>query len=121
MNDTVLYIIENIYFMPFFVGVIFVIAALTMHYFPPKKINYLYGYRTNLSMKNQEIWDFSQKYSSLKMLQSGLFLLASSFLGTVFQLEENQQLLFGIILSVAACVYLLFTTEKAIKKNFPNL
>ena len=121
MKEILTYIIENLFFMPFLIGIIFVITALIMLRFPPKKINYLYGYRTTTSMKNQEVWNFSQKYSSIKMIQSGLFLVAFSFLGMVFHPNETVQLIVGIGLSILVCVFLFFTTEKAIKKNFPNL
>lgn len=120
MEVILTYIIENLFFMPFLIGVIFVITALIMLRFPPKNINYLYGYRTTASMKNHEVWNFSQKYSSIKMLQSGLFLVAISFLGMLFHPDEKVQLIVGIGLSILVCVFLFYTTEKAIKKNFPN-
>ena len=33
--------------------------------FPPKKINHLYGYRTQWSMKNEATWEAANTYSSL--------------------------------------------------------
>jgi uncharacterized membrane protein len=121
MEAILTYIVENLFFMPFLIGIIFLNTALIMYRFPVKKINYLFGYRTKNSMKNQQIWNFSQKFSSIKMLQSGLFLVAFSFLGMVFHPNETVQLIVGIGLSILVCVYLFYTTEKAIKKNFPNL
>ena len=29
---------------------------------PPQEINWTYGYRTSMSMKNQETWDFAHQY-----------------------------------------------------------
>ncbi|PZO28128.1 MAG: hypothetical protein DCF13_09985 [Flavobacteriaceae bacterium] len=107
--------------MPFLIGIVFFITAFITLRFPPKKINNFYGYRTKNSMKNQEFWNFSQKFSSIKMIQSGLFLVAFSFLGMVFHPDEKVQLIVGIGLSILVCVFLFYTTEKAIKKNFPNL
>jgi uncharacterized membrane protein len=121
MEAILTYIVENLFFMPFLIGIIFLNTALIMYRFPVKKINYLFGYRTKNSMKNQQIWNFSQKFSSIKMLQSGLFLVAFSFLGMVFHPDEKVQLIVGIGLSILVCVFLFYTTEKAIKKNFPNL
>jgi hypothetical protein len=121
MEAILTYIVENLFFMPFLIGIIFSNTALIMYRFPVKKINYLFGYRTKNSMKNQQIWNFSQKFSSIKMLQSGLFLVAFSFLGMVFHPDEKVQLIVGIGLSILVCVFLFYTTEKAIKKNFPNL
>lgn len=28
----------------------------------PKEINYIFGYRTNMSMKNKDTWEFAHKY-----------------------------------------------------------
>jgi uncharacterized membrane protein len=121
MESILDYITENLFFMPFLIGIIFIITALISLRFAPKKVNNFYGYRTTNSMKNQEVWNFSQKYSSIKMMQSGLFLVAISFLGLVFHLKETAQLIIGITLSFLVCIFLFYTTEKAIKKNFPNL
>ena len=120
MEDFLIVVVEKLFFMPFLMGLIFVITALISLRFPPKKINNLYGYRTGKSMKNQQIWDFSQKYSSVRMLQIGFFLLAVSFLGLIFHLNEKQQVIFGVTLSALVCIYLFWSTERAIKKNFPN-
>ncbi|TDP60040.1 SdpI family protein [Flavobacterium dankookense] len=121
MEAILTYIIENLFFMPFLIGIVFFITAFITLRFPPKKINDFYGYRTGNSMRNQQVWNFSQKYSSIKMLQSALFLVAISFLGMVFHPDEKVQLIVGIGLSILVCVYIFYTTEKAIKKNFPNL
>src|SRR5690606_9815717 len=121
MEAFFIYLFENLFFMPLLIGVIYVITALITLRFPLKKINHLYGYRTGNSMKNEEVWTFSQKYSSIKMIQSGLFLIAFSFLGMLIHPSENQQLIIGILISILSCGYLFLTTEKAIKKNFPNL
>ena len=56
-------------------GLVFCVVALILYKFPPKKINHLYGYRTAKSMSSQERWDFAQKYSALRMLESGIVLL----------------------------------------------
>jgi len=112
MEDFLIVVVEKLFFMPFLMGLIFVITALISLRFPPKKINNLYGYRTGKSMKNQQI--------SVRMLQIGFFLLAVSFLGLIFHLNEKQQVIFGVTLSVLVCIYLFWSTERAIKKNFPN-
>ncbi|MDA0356796.1 MAG: SdpI family protein, partial [Bacteroidetes bacterium] len=54
-----------LFLIPSTSGLIFMLAGFIMLKLPPKKINSLYGYRTRSSMKNQERWDFSQKYSAI--------------------------------------------------------
>ncbi|MFN3752782.1 SdpI family protein [Flavobacterium sp.] len=114
------YLSEKIMIIPFLIGIIFTATALIMLRFPPKKINYLYGYRTIASMKNQQVWDFSQRYSGIKMIQVGLVLVTISFLNFFLDLAEGLQVGLGLTLVILACLYLFFATEKAIKKNFPK-
>lgn len=107
--------------IPFVLGVIFLVIGVFFYFFPPKKINYIYGYRTRTSMKNQEKWDFSQKYSAIKMIQGSFFLLALSSLGLLFSLTPNQQIIIGITALLIFILGMFYLTEKAIKKQFPNL
>lgn len=114
------YLFEKTLIIPFLTGIIFAVTALITLRFPPKKINYLYGYRTNTSMKNQEVWDFSQRYSGIKMFQLGLIMFCLSFINVLFNFNESAQLWIGLPLLILSSLYLIFTTEKAIRKNFPN-
>ncbi|MGL2962640.1 SdpI family protein [Flavobacterium sp. RSB2_4_14] len=118
--ETVNTIAENLMEMPFFVGAIFFFVALVLYQFPPKKINSFYGYRTPNSMKNQERWDFAQKFSSLRMIEGGLFLVLISFLKLAFSLSVDFELGLSLGFVVLVVVYLIVSTEKALKKNFPN-
>ena len=120
MEQILDYLAERVGIIPFLTGIIFIITALLLMRFPPKKINYLYGYRTPSSMKNQQVWDFSQKFSAVKMFQIGLLLLAASFLNILFDIGEKISLFLGIGLLILGCIYMFVATEKAIKKNFPN-
>ncbi|MEK8179010.1 SdpI family protein [Flavobacterium buctense] len=121
MEESVIYFLENTLFISFLVGFIFLITALITLKFPPKKINYLYGYRTTASMKNQEVWDFAQRYSGIKMIQAGLFLMLISFVNVFLNFkDEFFTVAFGMVFIIAAVIYLFVSTEKAIRKNFPN-
>lgn len=106
--------------MPFMVGVIFCITGLIIYFFPPKKINHLYGYRTTASMKSQEVWDFAQRLSSFKMMQSGVFLIlvSSSKLFTNFFIEE--ELIVSHVSLGIAVLFIFLSVEKAIKNKFSN-
>jgi len=50
------------------IGPLFLALAIVLKIFTPKKINPLYGFRTPRSMKNQEAWDFANKFSATWML-----------------------------------------------------
>jgi uncharacterized membrane protein len=121
MEESFIYFVENTLFISFLVGFIFLISAIITLIFPPKKINYLYGYRTPASMKNQEVWDFAQRYSGLKMVQAGVFLMLVSFVNVFLNPKDDfLPLVFGMAFIIAAVIFLFVSTEKAIRKNFPN-
>jgi uncharacterized membrane protein len=104
--------------MPLLVGIIFMIAAFIMLKFPPKKINMLYGYRTASSMKNQEQWDFAQRYSSKLMIYCGFGLTLSSILGLIIKVSEGTGVFISTTMMIITILILLYKTEKAIKNKF---
>lgn len=106
--------------MPLLCGIIFMIGGLVMYFFPPKKINSLYGYRTSSSMKSQQAWDFAQRFSAIKLLQIGAVLGLSSFLQFFIKIEKEFQMIIGIVLTLIAVLSLLMLTERAIRNKFPN-
>lgn len=99
-------------------GIIFLLAAVVVYIFPPKKINYLYGYRTAASMKSQERWDFSQRHSAIKMAKAGLFMIVVSFIGKLLPYNEITQLVGGCIITILGAVYIMRSTERELKKRF---
>lgn len=118
--ETLNTIAENLIGMTFFVGALFFIVALITHQFPPKKINSFYGYRTPNSMKNQERWDFAQLFSCFRMIEGGFFLILISFLKFVIVISEDLEFVISLVSIFGVIVYLIVSTEKALKKNFPN-
>ena len=114
------WLFENILFLPFLTGLIFMVTAGIMYLFPPKRINHFYGYRTESSMKSMPRWDFAQRYSSLKMFQVGLVLFVLSFVASPFEIHEQLNLGIGLFLMLPGCIYMFWSTERALKKKFPN-
>lgn len=53
------------------VAIVFIPLGFILMKYPPKGINSMYGYRTSLSMKNQDTWDVSQKYGGFSMIILG--------------------------------------------------
>ena len=41
--------------------------------YPPKKINYFYGYRTRRSMQNNETWSFANKYAAKLLINFSVY------------------------------------------------
>lgn len=65
---------------PQLLGLIFMLTGAIQKYFPPKKVNSFYGYRTPSSMKNQKMWDEANRYSGILMIKAGLICIAVGFL-----------------------------------------
>ena len=84
--------------------------------FPPKKINHLYGYRTQRSMKNQSTWEAANTYSSLVFFKVSLY---SFFIPVVlYFLFPQLNVLITIITNTLLLLYVLYATEKYLKSRF---
>ena len=107
---------ENLNQLPIITGTILLVAGAVMYRFPPKKVNIIYGYRTMSSMKSQERWDFSQRYSAKELMKFGVVLFAFSFSG-LFDISE------GIINGIVVLFVFLpiITTEIALRKRFAKI
>ena len=84
--------------------------------YPPKKINHLYGYRTQRSMKNQATWEAANTYSSLVFFKVSLY---SFFIPVaLYFLYPQQNVLFTIITNTLLLLYVLYATENHLKARF---
>ena len=85
--------------------------------YPPKKINDLYGYRTQRSMRNQDCWDFANRHYIRLMWKISLITCVFQALGVIL-LNEEVALLTATIILVTTLIYSVYLTEKALKKTF---
>ncbi|MEZ4777974.1 MAG: SdpI family protein [Flavobacteriaceae bacterium] len=97
-----------------FILVLFFIVKL----YPPKKINWWYGYRTNRSMKNEEIWKVTQEYSSKKSIQ--LALLSFLFPPLFYFTFPAYNFLLTVIINSLLIVSVIYFTEKYLKEQFKD-
>lgn len=91
----------------------------------PDNINYLFGYRTNLSMKNEETWEFAHKYIGKIWYKWGGAMLLISATVFIAVLGEDKDTVgtIGSVITTAQLVPVLFSiflTEKALKQNFDS-
>ena len=89
----------------------------------PKKINYIFGYRTDMSMKNRDTWEFAHKYIGKLWFRFGLLLIPITVIPMLFVIgnSENVVAAVGLIVSFVNTVTLIvpiFYTEKALNKAF---
>lgn len=90
---------------------------------PPTEINPGYGYRTAMSSKNQDTWDFAQKYMGKIWHQAGRWLLIPSAVPLLFVLGRDVGTVgvVGLVVSGVQLVVMLgsiLVVERALKKNF---
>lgn len=109
-----------LFLIPVMCGGIFVLVGVIMWYFPPKKINALYGYRTVSSMKSQKRWDFAQKYSAVEMIKWGAVFMLTAILSFMIKFDPFTGMCIGLGLMILMVVLLLVRTERAIKQHFKN-
>lgn len=102
----------------FFSGIIFITVGIITYQFPPKKINYLYGYRSKRAMSSQEIWNFAQKYAAKTMMKGSLFLFGCSFISFFLPLEESTEVGVSMFVLLITAFLLFYRTEQAIRSKF---
>jgi len=92
----------------------------------PKKINYIFGYRTPMSMKNLDTWRFGNAYAGKYMWRTGIVLLIGSLI-TLFAIMGNNNettiRTVGIIIILVHAVMVFGTilmTEIALRRVFDS-
>lgn len=91
----------------------------------PKNINNIVGYRTSLSMKNKETWEFAHNYCGKLWFKMGWYMLLLSIIAMISVVNggEKDVSLVGAavcIIETIAIVISVFIVEKALKDNFDN-
>lgn len=89
----------------------------------PKNINGIYGYRTSMSMKNKETWEFAHQYCGRLWIKLGLIMLTISIIVSVLvftYVGEAQGIIDLILVTIQTIVLIvsIFPVEKALKNNF---
>lgn len=91
----------------------------------PGKINYVFGYRTNRSMKNEETWAFAHHYFGRIWYICGIVSLPLSAAAMLLVLGRDTDTV-SAVGSVLCCVQLLpvvcaiIPTERALRREFDD-
>ena len=90
---------------------------------PPKDINDLFGYRTPMSMKNKDTWNFAHQYCGKLWRILVAILLLISFIPMLFLIGKDTEVIetFTGVISVVQVIVLLLSiipTEVALKRTF---
>ena len=92
----------------------------------PKNINMVFGYRSSMSMKNRDTWEFAHKFCGRIWYVCGLGLLAVAAIAMLFVIGKDIDLVgtVGGVVCMAELVPLvgsIVPTEIALRKNFDKL
>ena len=97
-------------------SLLLIIFAWYYKAFPPKSINFIYGYRTRKSMRNQETWDFGNKIGAEMMFYTGM---ATLVVGTVaYFISPTWSLGISGFFLVVALFEGIFWCEQQLAHNF---
>ena len=105
------------------IPVIMALAGLVMWKYCPKKINWWFGYRTALSMKNMDTWRFAHEYCGKLWWKIGLIsLIIVALIHLPFYHRSEDAIsavsLIVVVAELATVIIPIFSTEKALKKTF---
>ncbi len=89
----------------------------------PKDINPVYGYRTTMSMKNRDTWEFAHRHCGRLWFRLGLILLPVNLIPMLLVIWESRELIniVGSVLCAIDTVIIIatiFPTEAALRKTF---
>ena len=105
----------NPYYYVLSVNGLLFLMSIIFYFFPPKKINSLYGYRTNRTMLNETIWNFANKFFTKELLKYAGISFVAALLLVIFNKTLSWQPMAIMLLSLAVSV---IKTEQVLTKNF---
>lgn len=105
------------------IPVIMIVIGMVFVNHPPKSINGIYGYRTTMSMKNMDTWNFAHLYCGKLWRKIGWIMLPISIVVMIPLLGKSDNIIgiWGGVLETVECIILIatiFPVERALKKNF---
>ncbi len=92
------------------------VIGIYWRYYPPKKINQLYGYRTRRSMANQTVWDCANKVGAHMLFSLGWI----SFMLTlvIFIIFQDYIVIVNMALVLVGLGIGMYWCETQINKKF---
>lgn len=90
---------------------------------PPKNINPIYGYRTMMSMKNENTWIFAHKYIGRIWAVAGKIMLFGTLAVMILVSKRSEDTITNaaivlLLIQTAVIVLSIIPTEIALRKKF---
>lgn len=89
----------------------------------PKNINYIFGYRTTRSMKNNDTWKFAHHYCGQLWWKLGIIMLVPTVFAHIPFYDSNENTI-GIVTTIIMTIQIInliasiFSTERKLKNTF---
>ena len=107
------------------VPILMIVSGIFFSAGVPFDINSFFGYRTSMSMKNGDTWDFAHRYCGRLWIRIGAVMLPVTVLSSIISLKTARILsvlgIFGVIVIAAqTCVIIIsiIMVECKLKKVF---
>ncbi|MEP1033364.1 SdpI family protein [Ekhidna sp.] len=101
------------------IGPLLLILAFIIKTYPPKNINWAYGYRTTRSKKTQETWDAANKYANELMVWVAILTtMAQTILYFLF--SPTTALLIACAVISILLILMIIMVEKYLKETFDD-
>lgn len=113
------------FFFNLLIPLLMIVVGRMMYKHTPKSINGVYGYRTKMSMKNQDTWNFAHDYCGRLWYKGGCIMLIPTIivqLPFIHSSEDTVGIMVAVLETVQVCVLIgsIFPTERALKRSFDN-
>ncbi|MBY7023532.1 SdpI family protein, partial [Clostridium botulinum] len=102
MGFKILIIVSNL-----IIPVIMLLFGVRFRKHGTKNINGIYGYRTSMSMKNKDTWEFAHQYCGRLWIKLGLIMLTISIIVSVLvfaYVDEAQGIIDAILVTIQPIV-----------------
>lgn len=103
--------------MNLLIPMIMIMFGLYFYKHGPKTINPIFGYRTSMSMKNEETWKFAHHYCGKVWIICGLAMMVLTIAIKTANLLETYQSAF-VFLQVMILIISIVPVEVALRKTF---
>ena len=104
-------------FVHLVIGPLMTLIGFIFKMYPPKKINYIYGYRTPMSMKNENTWKEANAHSADSMIKVGILTMLFQVISAILFGTESALMISCVFLVVALLVSVVLT-EKHLRERF---
>jgi len=101
------------------VSIVIILLGFLFMKYPPKSRNSMYGYRTPMSMKNQDTWDVSQKHSGFIVIILGIINSVFWIWSIIEPMAANRETVQLLFLLIGAAVMIIIE-EINLRKIFYN-